>query len=131
VLAEIDAGDLPQLVVYNKIDLLEDSEPRIERDDRGVPRAVWLSAASGGGCDLLIEAVAERLGEQMVSGLLVTGPQQSRLRAQLYEINAVQSEQFRDNGDCELQLLLPRSDLQRLLAPYAGRDDGPQWQPAE
>ncbi|MGL6161146.1 ribosome rescue GTPase HflX [Microbulbifer sp.] len=131
VLAEIDAGDLPQLVVYNKIDLLEDSEPRIERDDRGVPRAVWLSAASGAGCDLLIEAVAERLGEQMVSGLLVTGPQQSRLRAQLYEINAVQNEHFRDNGDCELQLLLPRSDLQRLLAPYGGGDDGPRWQPEE
>lgn len=131
VLAEIDAGDLPQLVVYNKIDLLEDSEPRIERDDRGVPRAVWLSAASGAGCDLLIEAVAERLGEQMVSGLLVTRPQQSRLRAQLYEINAVQDEHFRDNGDCELQLLLPRSDLQRLLAPYAGGDEGPRWQPEE
>ncbi|WP_308364192.1 MULTISPECIES: ribosome rescue GTPase HflX [unclassified Microbulbifer] len=131
VLAEIDAGDLPQLVVYNKIDLLEDSEPRIERDDRGVPRAVWLSAASGAGCDLLIEAVAERLGEQMVSGLLVTRPQQSRLRAQLYEINAVQNEHFRDNGDCELQLLLPRSDLQRLLAPYAGGDEGPRWQPEE
>jgi len=130
VLEEIDAAELPQLVVYNKIDLLQDGEPRIERDEQGVPRAVWLSAVTGAGCDLLIDAIAERLGEQMVSGLLVVAPQQSRLRAQLYEINAVQGEHFRDSGDCELQLLLPRSDLQRLLAPYQKGDSAPQWQPS-
>lgn len=131
VLEEIDAADLPQLMVYNKIDLLQDCEPRIERDERGLPRAVWLSAVSGAGCDLLAEAIAERLGEQRVSGVLVTGPQQSRLRAQLYEINAVRAEHYRDNGDCELQLLLPRSDLQRLLARYKDDENTPHWQPAK
>ena len=129
VLTEIDAGDLPQLVVYNKIDLLQDKDPGIDRDEHGVPRAVWLSAVTGEGCDLLVEAIAERLGEQMVSGILVVAPQQSRLRAQLHAINAVQSENYRDNGDCELQLMLPRSDLQRLLAPYSDTESAPAWQP--
>ncbi|AMX01372.1 ribosome rescue GTPase HflX [Microbulbifer thermotolerans] len=131
VLEEIGAAELPQLFVFNKIDLLADSEPRIERDDQGQPRAVWLSAASGAGCDMLVDAIAERLGEQMVSGLLLIPPQHSRLRAQLYAINAVQSERYRDNGDCELQLLLPRGELQRLLAPYRDGDQAPQWQPRE
>ncbi|MFS1523289.1 ribosome rescue GTPase HflX [Microbulbifer sp. 2304DJ12-6] len=129
VLGEIDASDLPQLVVYNKIDLLADFAPRMDCDNRGVPRAVWLSAATGEGCELLVEAIARRLGEQMVRGRLVVRPQQSRLRAQLYQINAIQGEAYRDNGDCELQLLLPRRDFQRLLAPFTAGDEGPVWLP--
>lgn len=43
VLAEIEANDLPQLLVYNKVDALPEGA-RIERDDEGKPRAVWLSA---------------------------------------------------------------------------------------
>ncbi|GAA5443511.1 GTPase HflX [Microbulbifer sp. NBRC 101763] len=131
VLEEIGAADLPQLLVYNKIDLLADCEPRIDRDEDGIPRAVWLSAATGAGCELLIEAIAERLGEQMVRGLLVVKPQQSRLRAQLYQVNAIQSEVYRDNGDCELELLLPRSDFQRLLAQFTVDGEGPEWLPQE
>src|SRR5690606_2613256 len=44
VLEEIGAADLPQLRVYNKIDLLADAEPQIDRDETGKPVAVWLSA---------------------------------------------------------------------------------------
>ncbi|MCW8126705.1 ribosome rescue GTPase HflX [Microbulbifer halophilus] len=131
VLEEIGAAELPQLLVYNKIDLLQDMAPRIDRDADGVPRAVWLSAATGAGCDLLVEAIAERLGEQMVRGQLVVAPDQSRLRAQLFEMNAVQREEYRDNGDCALQVLLPRNDLQRLLAPYREAQGAPRWQPLD
>ena len=128
VLQEIGAGDLPQLLVYNKIDLLKDRGPGIDRDEQGVPRAVWLSAVSGEGCDLLVEAIAERLGEEMVTGYLVVAPQQGRLRAQLHEINAVRAERYLDNGDCELDLTLPRGDLERLLAPYKDSPTAPRWQ---
>ena len=129
VLEEIGAADLPQLMVYNKLDLLADMEPRIDRDESGVPKAVWLSAATGAGCDLLVEAIAERLGEQMVSGMLVISPQHARLRAQLFEGNAVQRESYRDSGDIELQVLLPRAELQRLLAPFRSVNNPPQWLP--
>ena len=44
VLEEIGADDLPHLLVYNKIDMLEDCPARIDRDGYGVPRRVWLSA---------------------------------------------------------------------------------------
>ncbi|WP_105102797.1 ribosome rescue GTPase HflX [Microbulbifer pacificus] len=129
VLEEIGASELPHLMVYNKIDLLADMTPRIDRDDQGVPRAVWLSAATGAGCDLLVEAIAERLGNQMVNGALVIPPQHSRLRAQLFASNAVQRESYRDNGDAELHVMLPRSELQRLLAPFREAGNPPQWLP--
>ncbi|MGT0149291.1 GTPase HflX [Vibrio metschnikovii] len=39
VLLEIDAHEVPSLLVMNKIDNLEGQYPRIERDDEGVPRS--------------------------------------------------------------------------------------------
>jgi GTP-binding protein HflX len=62
VLAEIDASDIPQIVVMNKIDampeLLEQG-PRVERDEDGVPTRVFLSAREGLGLDGLREAIVE------------------------------------------------------------------------
>lgn len=60
VLQEIDAHEVPTLLVMNKIDNLEEQSPRIERDDEGVPRVVWISAMQGAGTELLFEALSER-----------------------------------------------------------------------
>ncbi|MDO6750193.1 GTPase HflX, partial [Gilvimarinus sp. 1_MG-2023] len=67
VLDEIGAGDLPQLRVCNKIDLLN-MEPRIDRDEEGTPVAVGLSAQAGTGIELLFEAISELLGEERIEG---------------------------------------------------------------
>lgn len=61
VLEEIEAHEVPSLLVMNKIDNLEGAKPRIERDDDGVPRRVWVSAMEGIGLDLLFQALTERL----------------------------------------------------------------------
>ncbi len=58
VLDEIGAGEIPQIQVFNKIDLLPDAAPRIERDAEGRARRVWLSAETGAGVDLLSQAIA-------------------------------------------------------------------------
>jgi GTP-binding protein HflX len=62
VLAEINASDIPQIVVMNKIDaapeLLEQG-PRVERDEDGVPKRVFLSAREGVGLDVLREAIVD------------------------------------------------------------------------
>lgn len=59
VLKEIGADALPQIEVYNKIDLIPDAVPRIDRNEQGKPRRIWLSAKSGDGLSLLREALAE------------------------------------------------------------------------
>src|SRR5699024_10700688 len=101
VLEEIGAGDLARLEVYNKIDLLG-MEPRIDRDEEGRPRRVWLSAVTGQGTDLLLTAIAERMGDAMVSGRLCLTPEQGRLRARLFEAGAVLQEQVTEDGSSEL-----------------------------
>lgn len=115
VLDEIDCGDIPQLKVYNKIDLI-DVEPRIDRNDQGVPVAVWLSAQTGVGIDLLFVAMSELLGEEFIQGQLQLQPWQGRLRGKLFEQNAVQEEEYSDDGSTILQLKLPKSDLMRILS---------------
>lgn len=116
VLEEIGAADLPQLKVYNKIDLIPEVAPRIDRDDAGKPVAVWLSAQSGLGCELLEEAIAELLGTEMVIAQLLLRPQDGRLRAALYEQQAIAQESFREDGVCVANLRVPKSDLLRILS---------------
>ena len=122
VLDEIGALKLPILEVYNKIDLLDDFEPRIQRDENGVAVRVWLSAQNGGGLDLLAQAIAERLGEDVVQHSLVLENDEARLRAQFYAAGAVTSERIAEDGRQLLELRLPRADFNRLL-----KREG--WQP--
>ncbi|UTA48577.1 GTPase HflX [Simiduia sp. 21SJ11W-1] len=116
VLEEINAHELPQLKVYNKIDLLEDFAPRIDRNDQGEPVAVWLSAQTGAGTDLLLQAIAERLGEEIVHQRVTLPVQWSRLRARLYQHNAVLDEASGEDGSYELDVRIGRVDLMRLLS---------------
>jgi len=58
VLAEIPAGDAPQLLVWNKIDAAN-LEPSVERDQYGRICRVFVSARSGAGLDGLRAAIAE------------------------------------------------------------------------
>lgn len=58
VLAEIGADGVAQLVVMNKIDLTP-LAPRVERDEYGRISRVWMSAADGGGMDLMRAALTE------------------------------------------------------------------------
>ncbi len=58
VLAEIGAADIPQVLVFNKIDL-QDVPPSVQRDDYGRIARIFLSAKSGAGLDGLQLALAE------------------------------------------------------------------------
>ena len=58
VLAEIGAADIPQILVFNKIDL-QDIPPGVQRDDYGRITRVFLSARSGAGLDDLKSALLE------------------------------------------------------------------------
>ncbi len=59
VLAEIGAQDLPQMMVWNKIDLVPELEPGLERDEYGNIRVVKMSALTGNGLDVLRLALQE------------------------------------------------------------------------
>lgn len=64
VLKQIHTDHITQLLVFNKIDLLEDTPPRLERNAAGLPTKVWISAQSGNGIDLLRQAILKCLSYQ-------------------------------------------------------------------
>lgn len=115
VLEEIEADELPRIRVFNKIDRVENLQPRIEYGEDGKPSAVWVSAVKGLGIDLLKQAIAEHTKADQVEGWYVLKPQQGRLLARLHELSAVQRQQYKGNGDCEVLISIKRPDWLRTL----------------
>jgi len=114
VLSDIGANEIRTLEVYNKIDMIEGAEPRIERDDEGVPIRVWTSAVKEQGIELLLEAIEELAEEKQFSAKLRLPPQEGRLRGLLYELQAIEEEGVADNGDMLLDIRLEQADWVRL-----------------
>lgn len=114
VLGEIDADKVPQLEVFNKIDLLDGEQPRLQRDEQGRPVRVWVSAATGAGMELLSAAITELLAGTLVEETLIIEPQQARLRSQLYERGVIEAERVDEQGRYLLRVRLPVADLERL-----------------
>lgn len=114
VLDEIDASDIPQLMICNKIDRMDGVEPRIDRDDEGIPVRVWLSAQEGLGIDLLFTALTECLAKSMVQYTLRIPPHQGKLRGALFGLNCISSESYAEDGDWLVDIRMPTADWHRL-----------------
>jgi len=118
VLEEIGASQIPQILVYNKIDRLA-SPPRIDRDVDGRAVAVWISAEQGLGLHLLKDAVAERLSRFARQARLRVPASAGALRSRLYAAQAVRGESTTPDGSIELAVELPDPEL-LALARTAG-----------
>ena len=116
VLAEIGAQEVPQLQVFNKIDLLPGREPGIQRDDTGRPLRVWISAKTGAGIETLLEAVSELLAGEMANRWLRVAPSEARLRSRLYASNYVEAEEVTENGEYLLHVRMPMQEFNRITA---------------
>ncbi|MCC6209398.1 MAG: GTPase HflX [Gammaproteobacteria bacterium] len=139
VLRDIGAGDIPQIEVYNKIDLGAETAARIDRDAEGRPSRVWLSARDGQGMDLLLQAIQERLlspvdsaatsnEERSVSvtrarslraQVRLAPAAAGRIRARLYEWSVVREERVTDGGEWIIEAIL-RLDMLGYLQQQTG-----------
>ncbi len=102
VLEDIDANEVRQLEVFNKIDLLDGIEPRIDRDDVGNPVRIWLSAETGDGVELLYQALVEIFANTKIKRKCYLQPDQGDIRAKLFACAKIISEKGDDLGGCEL-----------------------------
>ena len=144
VLKEIGAGDLPQVLVYNKLDLVDAGTPAGEHQEAvppgrtspstaasgGVlprldyvnggelPRA-WVSALDGRGMDGLLAAMAQRLGAQRVCAELHVPASSGRLRARLHAQGLVAGERA-DEAGWTIRIDAPRA----LVEPLFGMPHG-------
>jgi len=112
VLVDIKADKIPQLEVFNKIDLLDTKvSPHIDRDEYGKPIRVWLSAATGAGVDLLHQALTELFATTQVSRRCFLTPAQADIRAKLFVCAKIIDEQIDDFGGYDLVVKLDAKHL--------------------
>jgi GTP-binding protein HflX len=114
VLEEIGADNIVRLDVFNKIDRIG-GEPRIDRDEHGLPQRVWVSAQQRLGLELIEQALVELLGRKLFADRIVLDNRMGRLRSRLYEAGAVIAETMREDGCSVLDVKIPEHDWQRLL----------------
>jgi len=118
VLAEIGAGDIPQILIYNKIDRLEDTQARHDIPGQGHER-FWLSAKTGDGVELLRQALGTRFAQQRFQTTLQLPPDQGRVYSRLYAAGAITSKQSDENG-WQLEIDMPLAQAERMAVEPGG-----------
>ncbi len=106
VLEEVGATTVPRLEVYNKIDRLNPDEQRRLRE--ADPSAMLISAATGRGCDELLDSVAARLSldqQRVHVSLDLAQPEQAERLGWIYRHGRVHSQTSAgDRVDIEVDL---------------------------
>lgn len=113
VLSEIDAEPVPRILVYNKIDLTGRAA-RVERDEGGRVTKVWVSATTGEGLDLLVDALAQHYRRRRRALTLQLPPSAGRLRSAIYDRLEVARETHLESGGWLLELALDPSRAEWL-----------------
>lgn len=116
VLKDIEANEIRQLLVFNKIDLLPDVAPHIDRDDAGNAIRVWLSAETGAGVELLFQALGEIFTTTKVKRHCHLLPDQGGIRAKLFETGKIIEERVDEQGGWELLVEIDQKHLGLLRA---------------
>ncbi len=111
VLEDIGADSVKQLQIYNKIDLLDDFSPRIDRDEAGLPIRVWLSAQNGLGTELLFQALTEIFSTSKVKKICHLLPTQGDIRAKLFSMARIIHEESNEQGGWNIAVEIDKKHL--------------------
>ncbi|KTD07727.1 ribosome rescue GTPase HflX [Legionella jamestowniensis] len=112
VLDELGVKDIPMLQIFNKIDQQGNWEAKIDQQEEGIK--VWISAKTGAGLNLLRQAIAVQLQGAIIEEEVLLAPAEAKLRAALYEIDAVIDEKEEREGGWRLKIKLTKEQKQRL-----------------
>lgn len=114
VLRGIGAGDIRELLVFNKIDLSDDKPKMIKAAD-GVAAQAWVSAASGAGLAGLRESLARAVSPNRVRRTLHLQLQAAAVRSELYKRHAVRGERQCEDGSWDMEVELDLTEVAKLL----------------
>jgi GTP-binding protein HflX len=114
VLRGIGAGDIRELLVFNKIDTSGD-RPRAVLGTDGIATQVWASAATAAGLPALREALAHAVRPNQVKSVLHLELAAAAVRSDLYKRNAVRVERQCEDGSWDVEVELDSGELAKLL----------------
>ena len=114
VLRGIGAGDIRELLVFNKIDLSGDA-PRTVMGADEVATQVWASAVGGQGLEALRDSMAHAVRPNQVRRTLHLELTAAAVRSELYTRNAVRSERQCEDGSWDVEVELDLTEVAKLL----------------
>ncbi len=125
VIHQIGAKDIPQIEVFNKIDI-EGQDARIEYGENGLPRRIWLSARTGHGIELLCTGIREFLLARAQRHSLYLPATAGKLRAHLFDLGAVCHEETDEQGGWLMEVTMETPRLSALCRESGLEDIGLQ-----
>ena len=105
VIGEVGARDLPEIVVFNKADLVDDDERLVLRGLE--PGAIFASARTGEGIDDVLAAIARLLPDPSIELDLVIPYDRGDLISALHERGRVMSTEYGEDGTRVTARILP------------------------
>jgi GTPase len=114
VLRGIGAGEIRELLVFNKIDLSGDA-PRTVMGADEVATQVWASAVGGQGLAALRDSMAHAVRPNQVRRTLHLELTAAAVRSELYTRNAVRSERQCEDGSWDVEVELDLTEVAKLL----------------
>lgn len=118
VLSEIKANQVTTLLVYNKIDQVENIQPHIEFDEENQPIAVYLSAQLNQGLDLLVEAIRQKLSHEILHLEINLAAQYGKIRHCFYQLNCVRQEKINEQGEFLLDIQIDKIEWLKLSKQF-------------
>ena len=114
ILGQLDASNVPQIRVYNKIDKNKVVDI-FEAPNNEHERSVWLSAKTGQGIEKLNSVLANFLKKNVILGEIKLHNNQGRQRAKLFQMGAVKTENIQEDGSWSLILEIKKEDIYSFL----------------
>lgn len=114
VLKQIDAHEVPQIMIYNKIDQIN-MLPNIQFDAEGNIQQVWVSALHGQGLDLLIKALRQFFDFESQRIWLRFPPSAGNLRSELYNKEEILQEFVDDEGYWQIEAEISKQKLKKYM----------------
>jgi GTP-binding protein HflX len=114
VLTGIGAGERRQLLVFNKIDLIDEGA-RVLLGPDGLPAQAWVSATTGAGLAELGAAIARAVRPHQTRCTVHLSLQAAAVRSALYGRDAVRAERQQDDGGWELEIELDSTEIAKLM----------------
>ena len=121
VIRDIGAGEVPQIMIFNKIDLKQGVSPRVEHTNGGMPN-IWLSSATGAGVCELSQTIGQYLDPTRHLRILHIPTSASKFRAELFQNGEVCTEHLDDDGSWVMHINISTPSLQRLCRSH-GMDE--------
>ena len=122
VLKQIGAENVPQLMVYNKIDQLKNRQPRVDYDEQGLPLRLWMSVTESKGLPLLQETIGMCLNGPIIDAELMIPLHCGKLLAQLHAMQVVTGSALHESGNWSVIVRMPVDAYQSVCKKLDNTD---------